>query len=175
MEIELERTFLVKCIPEGLNKCECREVLDIYIPTNLPHPTLRIRKRGDVFEMTKKQVANGNDSSELIENTIPLSEYEFNDLAEINGKRLHKNRYLYPYENRVAEVDVYLDDLAGLIVVDFEFNSREEMEAFDVPDFCLVEVTQDEVIAGGMLAGKKYADIESDLKKYSYEKIIFLN
>lgn len=171
MEIELERTFLVKCIPEGLNKCECREVLDIYIPTSLPHPTLRIRKRGDVFEMTKKQVANGNDSSELIENTIPLSEDEFNDLAEINGKRLHKNRHIYPCGNYFAEVDVFLDELAGLVVVDSEFPSKEEMEKFEMPKFCLAEVTQDEVIAGGMLAGKSYKDIENNLKKYNYKKI----
>ena len=41
-----------------------------------------------------------------------------------------------------------------------------------MPDFCLVEVTQDEVFAGGVLAGKKYSDIEKDLRKYKYKKIL---
>lgn len=173
MEIELERTFLLKYLPKDLEKCELKEILDIYIPENSEHPSLRIRKRGDKFEITKKSLVDGNDSSELKENTISLTENEFDGLAKTKGKRLHNNRYLYPYENRMAEVDVYLDDLAGLIVVDFEFSSREEMEAFDVPDFCLVEVTQDKAIAGGILAGKKYVNIENDLKKYNYEKIIF--
>ncbi|HBI17089.1 MAG: hypothetical protein UR60_C0021G0009 [Candidatus Moranbacteria bacterium GW2011_GWF2_34_56] len=171
MEIELERTFLAKHIPEGLDKCEYREILDIYIPINSPHPTLRIRKRGDVFEITKKHIANGNDSSELIEHTILLSQGEFEEFSHIKGKRLHKNRYFYPYENRVAEIDVFLDNLSGLVVVDFEFESRGEMESFEMPDFCLVEVTQDEAMAGGMLTGKSYVDIEKDLEKYDYKKI----
>ena len=171
MEIELERTFLAKYIPENLDRFEYKEILDIYIPINSPHPTLRIRKCGEIFEMTKKQIANGNDSSELIEHTISLSQDEFEEFLVMEGKRLHKNRFYYPYENRIAEIDVYLDDLAGLVAVDFEFSSREEMEKLQMPDFCLVEVTQDEVIAGGMLAGKKYGDIEKDLKRYGYAKI----
>lgn len=172
MEIELERTFLLKYIPEGLEKSKFKEILDIYIPQDSEHPTLRIRKCGEIFEITKKETVNGNDSSEQNENTIPLTKDEFGELSQIKGKRLRKNRFLYPHENRMAEVDVYLDDLAGLVVVDFEFNSREEMEAFDVPDFCLVEVTQDKVLAGGMLAGKSYGDIERDLEKYTYKKIL---
>jgi len=171
MEIELERTFLAKFIPKGLEKCECREILDIYIPENSAHPTLRIRKRGEVFEITKKEMINGNDSSEQSEHTISLTKDEFDELAKIQGKRLHKNRFLYPYENRIAEIDIYLDDLAGLIVVDFEFNSRKEMESFEMPDFCLVEVTQDQAIAGGMLAGKSYADFEKNLERYNYKRL----
>lgn len=172
MEIELERTFLLKYIPEGLEKCECREILDIYIPEDSVHPTLRIRKRADVFEITKKSPINSNDSSEQSEHTISLTENEFNELAQIQGKRLHKNRYFYPYENKIAEVDVFLDKLAGLAVADFEFSSKEDMANFQMPDFCLAEVTQDKAIAGGMLAGKSYADFEKNLEKYCYKKII---
>jgi len=58
-----------------------------------------------------------------------------------------------------------------LVVVDFEFNTLDERDSFTMPDFCLADVTQDLFIAGGMLCGKKYADIEEELKKYNYEKI----
>ena len=172
MEIELERTFLAKYIPVGLEKCEFKEILDIYIPENSLHPTLRIRKRGEIFEITKKEVINGADLSEQNEHTISLTRDEFDELAKIQGKRLHKNRFFYPHENRMAEVDIYLDDLAGLVVVDFEFNSREKMESFTMPDFCLVEVTQDEMIAGGTFAGKNYAEVENTLQKYNYKKVV---
>ena len=47
----------------------------------------------------------------------------------------------------------------------------EEMEEFTLPDFCLAEVTQEEFIAGGMLSGKKYSDIEADLSRYDYVKL----
>jgi CYTH domain-containing protein len=171
MEIELERTFLLKYIPEGLGNCEFRNILDIYIPLNATHPVLRIRKRGDIFEITKKEVIDKNDSSEQKENTIPLSQEEWQELAQISGKRLNKNRFFYLYDNSMAEIDIFLDDLGGLIVVDFEFGSRMEMESFKMPDFCLVEVTQDKALAGGILAGKKYEDIEEILGAYNYKKI----
>jgi hypothetical protein len=35
----------------------------------------------------------------------------------------------------------------------------------------LADVTQEEFIAGGWLAGKKYSDIESFLNKYNYKKL----
>lgn len=170
MEIELERTFLAKYLPEGLVECDFKEIIDVYFPGDVPHPVSRIRKKGDKYEITKKEIINGNDSSEQSEKTIPLSKDEFEALSKIEGKRLRKNRFYYPYENLIAEIDIYLDDLAGLVVVDFEFNSREEMESFIMPDFCLVDVTQDEAVAGGVLAGKKYYDIEEDLNQYDYKK-----
>ena len=61
-------------MPDNLDKCESVEILDIYIPKEVEHPVLRIRKRGDVFEMTKKMLMKGADSSEQGEETIPLSE-----------------------------------------------------------------------------------------------------
>ena len=72
---------------------------------------------------------------------------------------------------KTAGIDIYLDELEGLGVVDFEFTSRQEKDSFKIPDFCLAEVTQDEIIAGGILAGKKYSDIELLLNKYNYKKI----
>ena len=173
MEIELERTFLIKDIPAGLEKCRSIEIVDIYIPKSAEHPILRIRKRGDVFEITKKYPVSGRDSSEQEEHTISLAADEFESLAQVEGKRFRKLRYFYPFGGRVAEVDSYQDELAGLIVVDFEFDSPEEKNNFGMPNFCLADVTQDEEIAGGMLAGKKYADVESFLKRYNYQRIIF--
>lgn len=39
-----------------------------------------------------------------------------------------------------------------------------------MPDFCLADVTQEKFTAGGILAGKKYSDIEAELEKYGYKK-----
>lgn len=170
MELELERTFLIKAIPDGLAECDSIEIVDIYIPTTSEHPVLRIRKRGERFEMTKKYPAAGMDSSEQEEHTIALSKEEYEELARIEGKRFRKRRYFYPIGERTAEVDVYSDKLEGLVVVDVEFDSPQSKNDFEIPDFCLVDVTQDKLIAGGMLAGKAYTDLELDLKKYGYEK-----
>ena len=171
VEIELEKTYLVKEIPVGVSKCEFKEILDIYIPESYPHPVLRIRKKGDKFEITKKTPVNDKDSSEQHEHTIPLTREEFEVLEKSPGKRLRKYRYYYKYDGLVSEVDVFKDELEGLVLVDFEFKSVKDKDTFKIPDFCLAEVTQDATIAGGILAGKKYSDIETVLKKYGYKKI----
>ena len=54
--IELEKTYLVKKLPEGLKNCEFKEIIDVYIPASSEHPTLRIRKNGDTYEITKDQL-----------------------------------------------------------------------------------------------------------------------
>ena len=175
MEIELEKTYLLKNVPENLERCKFIEVFDIYIPKSAPHPILRIRKRGDVFEMTKKSPVDLSDSSEQSEETIGLTKEEFSDLLKLDGKRVRKNRYYYSINEKTAEIDIFLDDLEGLVLADFEFNSKEEKEKFVMPDFCLVEITQEEFIAGGFLAGKKYSDIQDFLDKYNYARIDFKN
>jgi CYTH domain-containing protein len=171
MELELERTFLLKNIPDGLEKCKSVEIIDIYVPKSSVHPVLRIRKRGDKLEITKKQPITDADSSEQSEHTISLSKEEFEELSQITGKRFRKIRYYYPFDSNIAEIDIYKDALEGLSVVDVEFDSKEKKDVFTMPEFCLVDVTQDKIIAGGMLAGKKYSDIEAYLEKYNYKKI----
>lgn len=171
MELELEKTYLLKYIPDGLEKCRFIEICDSYIPALSGHPILRIRKRGDKFEITKKEPISKADSSEQSEHTISLSEEEYAALSNVEGKKFRKFRYYYPCGDNTAEIDIYQDALSGLAVVDFEFDSREKKESFEMPDFCSVDITQDKIFAGGMLAGKKYEDVAPSLEKYGYEKI----
>ena len=55
--------------------------------------------------------------------------------------------------------------------MDFEFPNEEEKDAFDMPEFCLAEVTQEEFLAGGMVCGKSYEDIADSLNRFGYMKI----
>ncbi|GEM_PF-398705 len=141
-----------------------------FIPGHMRHPIIRIRKKGDIYMMTKKEPENG-DSSTQKEYTIPLTEGEFRALKEIDGKNLVKVRYYKKYKDRTAEIDVFKGDLEGLVLVDFEFESQNEKESFNPPDFCLADVTQEEFIAGGMLCGKSYEDIENELDEWNYKPI----
>lgn len=170
-EIELERTYLAKYLPDGLKDCPSKEIKDIYLPESIDHPSLRIRKRGDKYEITKKQPVQGNDSSEQYEHTIILTKEEFSALEQVKGKVIRKIRYYYNHNGVQAEVDVFQDDLAGLVLVDFEFKEMADKNNFAMPDFCLTDITLNEHFAGGMLCGKKYADIEVHLGELGYEKI----
>lgn len=169
--IELELTYLAKRLPQGLRDCPSKQIVDCYFPVSAEHPTLRLRRSGDAFEMTKKLMAEGTDSSNMIEHTIDLDAAEYADIAKAGGKRVAKRRYYYRFDGRQAEIDVFEGDLQGLVLVDFEFTNREEQLQFQLPDFCLADVTQEAFIAGGVLAGKSYADIRAQLEKYGYRTL----
>ena len=104
--LELEKTFLSKYIPEGLAQCPSKDLYDSYMPANKEHPTLRLRKKGDKYELTKKTPVKEEDKSKQIEQTIKLTADEFNILMTVDSKDVHKIRYYYEYEGKTFEFDV---------------------------------------------------------------------
>lgn len=168
---ELELTYLAKELPKGLKNARSKEMLDIYIPSSAKHPDLRVRKIGERREITKKQPVKGTDSSHQLETTIPLTPEEYTELSRLKGKRVEKTRYYYQEADVEYEIDIFRGDLKGLVLVDVEFNSLEKQKAFTAPAWCLADVTQEKLFAGGMLAGKRYSDIETKLLKFGYKKL----
>lgn len=166
--LEFERLFLAKKLPDGLEKCKNKEVLDIYLPHDSHHPVLRLRKNGDKYEMTKKEVVS---AGVFKEQTIILAPEEFNAIEKLEGKRVHKIRYFYPHNGHTLEIGVFQGALKGLVLIDVEFPSEEDMKNFTAPDFFLTEVKNKSFLAGGMLCGKSYADIEPFLKQMGYQKL----
>jgi CYTH domain-containing protein len=169
--IELEKTYLAKNFPEGLAKCDSKKIVDVYLPANRTHPVLRLRQNGAKYELTKKTPVADNDASRQREQTIVLDAAEFRQLSQLAGKRVSKIRYFYEYEKRTAEIDVFQEDLKGLVLVDFEFSASAEKDVFVPPDFCLADVTAEKFVAGGMICGKKYSDLAVALNKFGYKKL----
>ncbi|MFH0856439.1 MAG: hypothetical protein V1860_00900 [bacterium] len=160
-------------MPKNLANCEHSEMIDIYFPASSQHPNLRLRKRGNILEITKKTLVNPNDASAQLEQTIKLTQEDYDALLQVAGKRVNKVRYYLNHNGYglSLEVDVFKEALLGLVLVDVEFDSVKEKDDFQMPDFCLVEVTQENFLAGGMLCGKSYSDIEADLTRLGYNKL----
>jgi len=171
MQEEFELTYLIREIPKEIASCPSKEILDIYLPALAAHAHLRVRKSGDVYEITKKQPAYGTDSSHQIENTIPLTRDEFTELAQLAGKRVRKIRYYYKEANIDYEIDVFQDGLVGLVLVDVEFKSNEDKAKFSPPAWVLADVTQEKFITDNVLCDKSLADIKSDLAVYNYKPV----
>jgi len=177
IELERELSFLVNKLPADLGKFPSKIIEDNYIPRSSEHPVIRIRRDGEKLEITKKYPANSKDgesgdSSRQVEHTIPLSREEYDALNSIDGKKFKKRRFAYEINGVKADLDVYLDKLSGLVVADFEFDSESAMENFVIPDFVGADVSQEKLIAGGMLAGKTYADIAGVFKsEYDYSPV----
>ncbi len=170
-QIERERTFLAKELPQEIKTTEPTRIVDIYIPDTPAHSHLRLRQNGKTYEITKKTPVAAGDASEHIEQTIPLTEEEFAALSRCSAKRVAKDRYRVVIDDILAEIDVFIEDLAGLVLIDFEFNTEDEKDNFIPPSIALADVTQENFIAGGLLAGKTYDTITPELARFCYKKL----
>jgi CYTH domain-containing protein len=170
--LELELTFLARRLPAELVGVTPMRLVDIYVPDDLSiHPHVRLRQKGDRFELTKKtQILNG-DASQHVESTIELTADEFDSLAAGHTRIVEKDRYAVVLGGNAAEVDVFTGGLEGLVLIDFEFDQESKLNAFTPPEVCASDVTQEDFIAGGLLAGRTYHDIELELARHSYTAI----
>lgn len=169
--LERELTFLASSLPPELDGVRPKRLVDVYVPEDpRVHPRLRLRKKGESYELTKKLPAIAGDASQHNEETIELDFAEFEALST-SSRRVEKDRYEVTLDGYRAEVDIFRGALAGLVLLDFEFDSQADLESFVPPSCCGVEVTQEEFIAGGLLAGRTYADIERELERFSYRPL----
>lgn len=71
-ELELELTYLAKELPAEIGSAEPIRIVDIYVPETAQRAQLRLRQKGDKYEITKKTLLGQKDASRQIEQTIPL-------------------------------------------------------------------------------------------------------
>lgn len=160
--LEIEKTFLVKEVPKNLETLKFYKIKQGYISSG--KSPLRIRQKGDKFELTKKIFLKENDFSQAEEINIYTSLDEFNKLWSLIEKSLEKTRYIIPLKNGLeAELDVYSGKLKGLVVVEVEFKSEKEMNSFIAPSWFGRDITQEEFSANVFLAGKSFDEIKENI------------
>lgn len=144
---EIERKFLVKYIPNNLEKYTHYEIKQGYISTN---PTIRIRQKDDSFILTIK----GSGAIKREEYELSITEEQFKNLwNKVEGNPISKTRYIIPLECGLnAELDIYYGDFEGFMNVEVEFNSMQSAILFDIPDWFGDEVTQDRRYSNGSLS-----------------------
>lgn len=172
MELEIEVTYLCAKLPEGLKNSPSTPLQDIYFPPDASNPKLRIRQKGDSYELTKKELINPEDASVQVEHTVKLTKAEFNALACASSRKIQKRRYFYSFQSMTFEFDVFEGEHAGLVLAEVEFPNKEAKEKFRAPDFCLCDVTQENLIAGGILSGVTGSELFKSLsEKYHYKRL----
>jgi CYTH domain-containing protein len=157
--IETELSFLVEKLPEDLEKMKSEKIIQGYF-SNSPSP-LRIRRKGERFELTKKFPISQDDLSRQEEVTIPLEEEEFECLFPRVTRSLEKIRYYYPLSvGLTAEIDVFQGFLAGLVMVEVEFKNKKQLDQFLPPKWFGRNITQEQWSANAYLAGKTFEEIK---------------
>ena len=134
--MEIERKYLVKHVPEDLESYEQKRISQGYICTN---PVVRIRRSNEEYYLTYK--SRGFMAREEYE--MPLTAEAFEHmLPKIDGILIDKIRYMIPLdEKHVAELDIFQGILAPLRLVEVEFESIEEANAFVPPEWFGDDVT----------------------------------
>jgi CYTH domain-containing protein/CHAD domain-containing protein len=71
---------------------------------------------------------------------------------QTRGRRIRKTRYRLPVDGHEIELDVFHDDLSGLVLAEVEFDSDEAMELFQSPSWFAREVTDELAFTNASLA-----------------------
>lgn len=166
--MEIERKFTIKQLPENLNQYEKKEMEQAYLCSK---PTVRIRRSNEDYILTYKsklgmKLPESATARACEEVELPLTKEAYEHLKEkADGSVIKKTRYLIPIENnRKIELDVFHGYLEGLVFAEVEFGSEEEAAAFQLPDWFLEDVTFDRRYSNAVMTRYSSLDelMESD-------------
>lgn len=145
---EIERKFLLDDMPAVADDHEPTVIRQGYLAGD-GQVEVRVRARGDDRLLTVK----GGHGEVRTEVTVALSSEQFDALWPLTGAhRVCKRRFVVPGDGVEYEIDVFDDDLAGLMIVEVEFDSIDASRHFTPPPWCGPEVTDDERYRNAALA-----------------------
>ena len=146
--MEVERKFKVKTMPD-LNKYPKKIIEQGYLNTD---PVLRVRQEDDHYYMTYKSKG----FIEREEYNLPLNKEAYEHLIQkADGIVISKERYLIPYQKFTIELDVFKKDLDGLVIAEVEFETLDEANAFNPPEWFGEDVTSDPAYSNSNLSKRK--------------------
>jgi hypothetical protein len=160
---ELENRFLLGRVPSGIRQDDGWVIADRYVVGT----RLRLRRMEPIgggenlFKLGQKDVPSPPDYSRVTITNIYLSPREYDVLAALPAHDLRKRRYHLAHGDRVYGVDVFEDQLAGLILAEIGFATTDEWrEHRQLPDFAVRDVSRDIRFTGGALAAMTERQVE---------------
>jgi adenylate cyclase len=149
MATEIEHTFLVAEDDWRDGVRETSEILQGYLHSD-DETSIRVRLRDGAAVLTVKRGGPGREREE-VEVPLPTDAAEHLLDEAVVGRTVRKRRHLVDLpDGLVAEVDEFLDELAGLVLVEVELPHTDAA----VPDVAWfgAEVTEDERYYNASLA-----------------------
>lgn len=175
---EYRRVFLAQDLPEPLTRASRHlQIFDNYIEnTRLRLRSVRVPETKQWTWMLEKRFPSGEEIlSAWTVSEIRLSEAEHQIFEQFEGREIKKNervetnevrfnRYFYNYKNKQIAFDVFLGALWSLNLAKIFFETEEEMQAFEPPDFAVAEVTNNWSFTGANLVGKNVSEVMANGK-----------
>lgn len=151
--IEIERKFLVGQLPSYVDGLPHVRIEQGFLNADRLRVTrVRLTSDGQAF-LTVKGLANG---ATRVEIETPIDPGKARSmLAMVEGAVITKTRRRILYAGKNWELDIFEGANAGLVVAEIELDS--ESEAFEVPPWVGMEVTEDQRYANSNLALRPYS------------------
>lgn len=164
-DLEIEKKFKVKQLPENLEKYKKKVMEQGYLCTN---PIVRIRRSNEDYILTYKSRFGLEDADEQTakichEIEVPLNKEGYEHLRKkIDGNLIRKTRYIIPLETEEyslkAELDIFEGDLKGLILAEVEFPNEEAAFRFQPPQWFGEDVSADRRYTNSYLATEDWKE-----------------
>lgn len=149
MHTEIERKFLVRSMPDGIEACERTDISQAYLALDPDGTEVRIREvKGERWLTVKR-----GSGVVRLECDVGLTPSQFQALWPLTeGRRIEKVRIDIPVGDYTAELDIYVGALAGLLTVEVEFDTLEASRVFRPPPWFGAEITGDVCFLNNRLA-----------------------
>lgn len=149
--MEIEKKFLVKQMPENLEKYDSVQIEQAYLNQK---PVIRIRKWGEEYLLTyKSRKEEEKDVCVNQEVELPLTREAYEHLKEkADGCIVEKTRYRIAYMDYTIELDVFHGRYEGMVLAEVEFPSTEAARCFVPPEWFDKNVSDDYHYANVYLA-----------------------
>jgi len=152
---ELERKFRLdgglRSVPGDLERCGSSEIRQGYLAVD-GAVSVRVRDAGDCTLTVKwRTEADGPGERGELEWTIARQRFE-SAWPATAGRRVVKTRHRVGLDRHTVEIDVFHDELDGLVVAEVEFDSPDALRSFEPPPWFGDEVTDDRRYRNASLA-----------------------
>lgn len=148
MGMEIERKFIPKDLPKDLTQFKYHKIEQAYLNTA---PVVRIRRQDDEYYLTYK----GGGMMSREEYNLPLDKKSYEHLLKkADGNIITKTRYIIPINDGslTAELDIFEGKFTGMVLVEVEFGSVKQADAFQKPDWFGEDVTHDKMYHNSYLS-----------------------
>jgi CYTH domain-containing protein len=159
---DLHRLFLFENLPEPLTRASSHlQIFDNYIrDTRIRLRSVRVPETREwTWVLQQRFPEHEGDLMRWKIAEIYLNESEFHIFERFQGREIRKNRYFHEYDGKQFAFDMFLGPLWGLNLARVEFESAEEMSAFEPPPFTMIEVSNTPLFLGENLVDKNFEEV----------------
>jgi CYTH domain-containing protein len=165
---ELSRLFLIEALPVPLTPASSHlQLFDNYITeTRLRLRTVRVPETKEWTYLLQQRLS----LHEVELSCMKVAEMHLNDaehtrLETFEGNEVRKNRYFHEFDSRSFTFDIYLGALWGLNRARVDFQSEDDLRAFQPPPFAIFEVTYVPFFDDANLVYRNFEDVQTAVAK----------